>query len=629
MLGDPAPPAPRPVPGPRGGARALLLCALILLGCVAYGAASFPLEFDTNDDAAMLGISLGLFSDQLGDPRLVHQSAFLGAWIGALFRVLPDFDWYSATQWLLCLSGFGAIGFVLLRRDRSLLGQLCFAAVASAFFAPILFRLQFTQTSFVCLAASATLLADAVSRPRCDRGALGAALAFGLLSTLVRSVNLVAAQIVLGFLAALLAAYWLAKGEQRRAAASTALVVGFVCALSAIAWALHRAEGAIFYSTPGWHEFWLHQADRAFVLDHSSEGGELARVASALQLRLGITPQQLIAMLHWLPIDERLYSLESFGRMASVVRELETSSPPVSARWAARIPELVDFVRKSPILAHSAIWILAIGCLRAIRRPTSWPRSIAIGVGWTAFLLVLIVGISVQFRLPPYRVWMPLSMLCVIGSLICHSILEAEACSNTLHEARKTTGDRPILATWLSVLGIVALVWLAPLHLDFRRRVADLAPVTAQQCAMTEAHVRAFRTLPAGAQIFIAPQVVHSECYLKPFQTRYPIELQERVVSFGWRNLTPWVRDPLFADHDRLFDAICADPRNMFVLHPVHWKDIEGYLRRHEPGVVLEIYSDRLPPAILSCRRGPELETNERLVGVRRSAANRATTTAR
>ncbi|MEZ4278874.1 MAG: hypothetical protein R3F21_04545 [Myxococcota bacterium] len=58
---------------------------------------SFPLEFDTNDDAAMLGISLGLFSDARR-PRLVHQSAFLGAGIGGLFRLVPAFDWYSAAQ---------------------------------------------------------------------------------------------------------------------------------------------------------------------------------------------------------------------------------------------------------------------------------------------------------------------------------------------------------------------------------------------------------------------------------------------------------------------------------------------------------------------------------------------------
>ncbi len=626
---SPAPPAPRPASEPSDAARALLLSTLILLGCVAYGAATFALEFDTNDDAAMLGISLGLFSDRLGDPRLVHQSAFLGAGIGALFRILPAFDWYSATQWLLCLSGFGAIGFTLLRRDRSVLALASFAAVASAFVAPILFRMQFTQTSFVCLTASAALLLDAVSRPRAGRGTLGVALAFGVLSILVRSVNLVAAGIVFAFLAAGLALNWISRGEGRRAAASVALVLGFGAVLGAIAWVSNRAEGAIFYSDPAWNAFWLHQADRAFVLDHSSEGGELARVAAALERSLGITPQQLVAMLHWLPIDERIYSLESFGRMASVVREMEASSPPVLARLAARLPELIGFASSSPIFAHSAIWILALAGLQAIKKPALWPKSIAIGVGWTGLLFALIAGISLAYRLPPYRVWMPLSLLCVIGSLACHAILAAEPAPDPAHEARATSSERRILASRLSVLGLVALVGFAPLHLDFRRRASELAPVAEQLCAMTEAHVRAFRALPPGARIFIAPRVVHSECYLKPFRTRYPIELEEHVVSFGWRNLTPWVREPLFAQHDRLFDAVCADPRNMFVLHPIDWKDIEGYLRRHEPGVVLEIYSDRLPPAILTCRRGPELGPDDQLVGIRRSASNSPTTAAR
>ena len=46
--------------------------------------------------------------------------------------------------------------------------------------------------------------------------------------------------------------------------------------------------------------------------------------------------------------------------MADVVRELETASPPVSARWAARLPELAEFTVRNPILAHSALWFFRL-----------------------------------------------------------------------------------------------------------------------------------------------------------------------------------------------------------------------------------------------------------------------------
>ncbi len=615
-------PTSRIAPGARlsPGAWAGALTAAVLLGCIAYGALLLPLSFNTNDDAAMLGISLGIFSDGLGDPRLVYQSAFVGALVGTLFRLFPGFDWYSAFQWSVCLAAFGCIAWVLLRRDRSAIGALVVAAVASIYLPPILFHLQFTQSSFLCLAASLVLLIDAGGDARPRPAPFAAAFAFATLSVLLRSVNLTSAQLLLGIVAVGLAARWTLVGQGRVALRWGAVVGAFALVLTAATVGLQQAEGALFYGDPAWHRFWDHHADRAFVLDNWPRWIGLPRIAMAFQQELGISPQQLVAMLHWLPIHEDLYSVERFGEMAAVIRGLEAEAGLAPERTGPALAEFGRFVLEHPVFAHSLGLIAVVAALHAARRPTLRWAPLAIGGVWIAVACGLLLGVTLAFRLPPYRVWMPLVMLCVLCSLASQlAFAPSDASSRPAADDEPPKSGRVLdrRGGLLASVFVVALLTLTPLHRDFLRRASEAETLQAQKCALTEAHVRAFSRLPENARIFLAPQIVHADCYLRPFRNDYPEILRERAISFGWRNLTPWVREELFAEHAGLFDAVCSDPGNMFVLHPFDWKDVEQYLRRHEPGIVLETWAPDLPPAILACRRGAAPLEGERLIGAR------------
>lgn len=607
--------------GPSRGANlrhALLWTGGALLVCLIYGALTFPLSFNTNDDPAMMGISLGLFSDELGDPRLVHQSAFLGALIGGLFRLSVSFDWYSAFQWAVCLSGFAVIGIVLLRRDQSIVAGVCFGTVASIFFAPILFHMQFTQTSFVCVATGVVVALDSVTRERIQKRGLALALGFLVLAAMIRSASLMAAQLLLVVMVLGLVGVELFRGRRIRGLRGGAALLGLVVLASATVAGLRVAEAAIFYGDPAWNDFFLHHADRAFVLDNWPRHIGLQRIADTLQRDMGISPQQLVAMLNWLPIDVDLYSLDRFSEMANVIRSIEAPGPLSSQHWSRYLEELSSFLEKSPIFTHSLVLMGLMAAWRAARRPESILRELGVASFWAVLSCVLIVGIGVLFRWPPYRVWMPIVMLCVLGSMATHAFLENDAPSPETDDESFQKSSVPLRReVGLALAFAVGLIVLAPVHRDFRDFEAARKTRHAQKCALTRAHVQGFERLPEGARIFLAPRIVHADCYLQPFRIQYPEVLQTRTISFGWRNLTPWIQDELFAQHDRLFDAVCRDPRNMFVLHPIDWPEVENYLRRHEPGVVLSTYAPDLPPAILSCHREALPVQRERLIGAR------------
>jgi hypothetical protein len=589
--------------------RPLLLSAAILVGCLVYGALSIPLEFESNDDVGMLGIARGLFGDGVGDPRLVYQSAFIGALVGSLFRLTTQIDWYSALQWAIALAGFATMTTVVLRRNRSPVSVAAVVVVAFATVAPTLFTLQFTQTSFVCLATALVLLIDLGTRSDRSRWAtLAGAMFFAILAVEIRSATLMAAQILL-LAVGLCSALEQGAGRKFRAAWRTFAVWSvFALVLTTIAAGLGFAEERIFYADPAWQEFWNHHVDRAFVLENWPRWIGLERIAYELDRQLGITPQQLQAMIRWLPITADLYSTQMFGKMAVVIRGIESAGPFESTNVLRTLGAFREFVTRTPFFLAS-LWTLALlGLIVASSDRSLRLRALAISGFWMTVPCALWVGIALLFREPPYRVWMPiagLALWCAVASL---AVLASGGGRDgkPVPAARPAPGHR---AAWI-VLGVLGFV---PLQATLREIVVARAREQAQLCAMTDFHLRALERIPDGARVFLAPQVIHSNCLLRPFRSEYPDVLVERTIALGWRNLTPPVRATLFAERSDFFEEVCSNPANMFVLHPAYLAEIQAYLRRHVPAVELVRYAPDLPPAMLACapRRAERVEPPE------------------
>lgn len=570
----------------------------ILFVSLIYGSTVFPFWFDTNDDAAMLGISMGLFGDGVGDPRLIYQSAFLGAAIGPLFRSWPGVDWYSGLQCLACAGGFGTMGYLALRRDSSLLGIATVLAVTSAFLPPLSFNLQFTQTAFVCVMTGLVGLIDGLRRSRPHWPLLLVALAWMTLACLFRPASLVASQLALAVLAGLAVLDRVRERDRDGLKRDLGTVAGFAVALAAIVASVQSLESSIFYSEPEWQAFWTHLADRPYVLENWPRWIGLERIVAALETRLGITPEQYFAMVSWLPISKDLYSVEGFREMAAVIDGIELDRRArLGTLWS-----LLDagrrFLVDTPLFRYG-LGLIGLGAvLAAFRDVSRWGRSLVLGAVWMIVPCVFWLSITFAYRPPPPRVWIPLVALAVWCNLACQAVSAAQRPAATIAGWR---GDRRGLVALL-ILGL-ALAGPIPVHAEFARVGQILAKRRANACAQTERQVAAFERLPAGATIYLSPMTVQIDCYLRPFHLEYPEIIVDRVVPFGWRNLTPWIRDELFAEESDLFDVVCKRPDNMFVADATTYPNVVRYLDRHEPEITLVRWADDLPPNILSCRR--------------------------
>lgn len=578
----------------RSAVSSSLLAAAIVACSFLYAALTMSPGFDTNDDPAMLGISIGLFTDGVADPHLVYQSALIGSLLAALARLEPAFDWYSTLQWIVCIGGFLTMSHVLLRRDASPLGVASVVVANSIFLPPFLFNLQFVQTSFVCLTTGIVLLVDAMRREPLRGRALAWALAWTIVAALYRSATLMAAVTALAVVALLTVADRALERDRPRMLRDVSILSAFALVLLALGSGASALERSLFYSDPGWREFYDHLSDRPYVLENWPRWIGLARIVPTLQRELGVTPEQYLAMVHWIPISKDVYAIERFTEMAGVIREIEVDLGSLSATLPPILAAGREFLATTPPF-RLCLWIVAlIAVLGAISNPTRRGRALSLGVVWIVVPCLLWLAIAVAYRPPPPRVWMSILLLAFWGSLACRAVLPGADAAFARNRVRD--GVLALVALGLALAGPL------PVHAVLRRNAQIRAEMREERCRTSREHVAAFETLAKGASVYLAPQVVNAECFIRPFEQRYPKVLTERTHAFGWRVLTPRIHESLFATDTDLFDAICRNPDNMFVANPPTQVVVRRYLRRHKPEVTLVRYAENLPETILACR---------------------------
>ena len=319
---------------------------------------------------------------------------------------------------------------------------------------------------------------------------------------------------------------------------------------------------------------------------------------------MGITAEELAAMARWIPVDARLYSIDGFREMAEIVRGLESEGPLQPRRLFESAASLRVFLIETPLFVATILWLVAHSVVRMVVTPGDRRRAFALGVVFALLPLAFWIGVDLLFRPPPYRVWMP--FLAVDAWLY----LALAAIDPSPRSAPGDVADDDAVPPALAALqvrwglaGVLATLAIAfPLHLEVSRLLAARVADRPNDCAMTAAHLWALEQRPAGAQAFVAPMVVHSECFVNPFRVAMPRTLLEDAHTFGWRVLMPPVHEALFAQGPSVFDAICARPDNMLVLHPNQRVYLDHYLARHRPDLRLQRYSAQLPPAVLACR---------------------------
>ncbi len=578
----------------RSSTRPWLVAGAIVAGCLLYGFLTMTPGFDTNDDPAMLAISIGLFTDGIPDPRLVYQSALLGALLAGFASIAPAFDAYSALQWAVCIAGFLTMSHVLLRRDSSPFGIATVAVANSIFLPPFLFNLQFVQTSFVCLATGLVLLIDAMRKTPPGWRGMAWAIGWMLVASLYRSATLMAAEATIAIVLVLAVADRALDRDRSGLLRDASMLSAFAIVLAVLATGASALERTLFYADPGWRSFYDHLADRPYVLENWPRWIGLERIVGTLQRELGVTPEQYFSMALWIPISRDAYAIGRFSEMADVIRGIDVDPAAVRAMLGTLLALGREFFANAAPF-RLCLWIIGlIAVLGTLSNGARRTRAIALGLFWISVPCAFWLAIAIVYRPPPPRVWMSIVALAFWGSLACRAVLPKAP--EGLAEQRFRMGILGLVALALALAGPL------PVHGVIRHNAQIRAELRDAHCRTSREHVAIFEGLPEGAHVFLAPQVVNAECFIRPFDRDYPKVLTERVHSFGWRVLTPRIHETLFATDEDLFVSICRNPANMFVANPPTQRVVESYLRRHRPGIVLRRYAEHLPETILACR---------------------------
>ena len=571
-------------PGTTSRSQIIALAALVVAVTLVYGWFSFTLTFQSNDDPAMLGIASGIFSVEGGSPRLVFQSAFLGKLYQSLFASWPGFDNYAALQLLLTTLSLLCISYTILRINHSLLVLLSILIIATVYVAPMIYFIQFTHTSMLCLIASSILLLRQVFSEKHIASVWLLALLLAVFAIAMRSANLVVVLCAVAMIAGVrvliaLSTNNVAGGGNARALAIKLLALAVFALASLFASkALQQAEQRVFYSEPEWQAFWEGHTNRAYVLENWPKWLSVEQLQTAFEQEAGLTRSEYLLMRGWLPIDREAYSLEGFEQLANITRNLAVESPGVIDRLFEANRLLMQVSLDEPILFASGALLLLLGILYATQNGSQTSAQLLNALFWMFAGYAILIGIIILYRFPPFRVTLSVTTLCMLAAIACQAYISAHYAPST-QGSRRNQGIADLLGYGALVIGMLAM----NLHGYFLEYHENMWKIRDHRCKNSANELRALEDIPGAGTIFLSPNLIDSTCYIKPFDHNYPTILQERAIGFGWRNLTPWLQDRIFAEHDNLFDAICATPENTFVAPQDYHFYIANYLRQHRP----------------------------------------------
>ncbi len=562
----------------------IALSALVLLATFGYGWLGFTLTFQSNDDPAMLGIASGIFSVDGGSPRLVFQSAFLGKLYQSLFALWPGFDSYSALQLLVNALSLWCIAYTILRINSNLLVLLSLLVVGTVYLAPMIFFIQFTHTSMLCVIASCTLLLRQAFSEKLSISVWLLAAVLAIFAIAMRSANLMVVLCVIAIVAGIRVLVALSSGHGLGAAGLlpvakkwlALLVFALACVFASKG--LQQAEQRIFYSEPEWQAFWEGHSNRAYVLENWPKWLSADQLVAAFHAEADLTPSEYLLLRAWLPIDNQVYSLAGFAQLADITRALAGESPGIADRLLEANRMMIETSMKEPILLSSGAVLLLLGIIHSTRNSRQASAQLLNVMAWALAGYAILMGIILLYRFPPFRVTLSITTLCMVGAIACQAYISARFATAQQQQPRSNPTAN-LLCCGALLAGVLAL----NLHGFFLTYSDNVWKMREQRCALADQELQALEAIPGQGTIFLSPGLIDSTCYIKPFDHQYPAILQQRAIAFGWRNLTPWVQHRLFAEHDNLFDAICASKDNTFATSYRSHPQIAQYLLEHKP----------------------------------------------
>jgi len=589
----------------------LVICSLAVVAVSFwYGYVSFDqFRYMTNDDPTMIGILTGVFSQPGGDARLIYQSAFLGAIYLNLVKIFPGLDWYALFQLLISAAAFFTICFRVLSYTKNSVVIILLCTLGCLYFSPLLYFIQFTHTSMLCVLACCILLIETslAERPvRQQARLLSLALFFAVLGAMIRSASLlVLLCIVLALIGYQFIHILLIRQRNGLLEKCFSLIV-FLAVAYGLVWLIRAAELAVFYNTPEWQTFISAYKNRAFVFENWPSWFSSDQIAAMLKNELSISYSQYRNMKSWIPIDKNLYSAEKLEVMANLIKSHADTGPSVVDRLIHSLNGYIQIFQRDinqlsttgvlfVELAKNALsFTLITSIILATSNLKKAPQLLCVSFVWTAITIIVLLGIQAFYRFPPARIYMSIAIIYVCCTLFCqlhYMKLTNTALPDLIPENNKLTYASLIIASLFLILLFFSGKGIQRAHKGHKVFFELKSSMQCKQSAWSTRGLRLIQAERGGefdGKIFLAPGVIHSTCYIRPFSYNYPDILKGRTIGFGWRNLTPWLYEDIFGGNETLFSNICAEKNNVFLIPATKQSMVRDYLKNHLPQYRLE-----------------------------------------
>ena len=553
---------------------------LLGIGATAY-LTDMDLRYDTNDDAGMANILAGRVNGTTeGEPRLIFISPFVGSVLGALQSKIPSVDWYGLMHVGLCFMPLLLFSYMWIRNHENFMVVIAYTAFLLIFMLPIFSRMQFTKTSLILIFGGALSLIYYFGIQRLRYLAL--AILFFCFAFLIRDSSIGFTCVVI----AALAGFYFFFNTETPFSRSRTIVVGAVVLSSVIV--LHQAhkfaQRSMYFSEAEWTSFHEANSLRARIQHNYGSVSTLSRVIEDMRSEDEVAAAEYELILGWMMFSKDYYNPIRFTEIAQRFDQLR---PDLSERLGAAVTSITYFIRHDPLFVS---YLLASGCLVLLMFPT-WGGARRTCY-WLLVLMFAIFAITVLFRLPPYRAWMPM-VLVISGIAATLNLFAGQFAARPGVIQGSTTNDMYwYQPSWIQVCVLLFLAIHGRGLFDYES--GTMLRRFEANCHVTNNRLGRMQSLGEDARFFIVGAVVYSGCYAQPFRNATPDVISDQSVIFGWMNLTPWMQTLAFADGDEsLIDEICDSDNSYLLVNQRGAERLSPYFNAtNQPDEVVELPAD-------------------------------------
>lgn len=583
---------------------------LIWLGCFIFGYFVYTLRFGTNDDAAMALILNGLVNGVPGiEPRLIYISSFIGEALTWCLNYYPNFDFYSTFQIIVVSTSFIGCFFLFNRVTRSPVSffiSLFWGLLFCSFF---LFKIQFTQTSISAIMFGFVLLL--YFELQIEKKTLKHYLIFFILSytffvlgILIRSYNINLLPVTA--IPLCISILFLKNDHTSKPLLKTIFPLLVILSAFLSGAFLENLENKKYYSTPGWSEYLNAEKYRSFVMHNN--------ISQKINVGKGAISINDFRILHsWLIVDPILNNSSSLEVASKLIKE----KVPEKLDYKGVKKQVYKFVKwiKNKWVLYCFVVVMCINLILLCCVKNNFQemlrKTTILTFLYIFFIILLLLAITVMFRAPPARVYIPLFAL-YSGLLILSQLFIIRNNKDPNLKCKK-------FITSISKYSRVHLpVSFYRMAFNFRKRLLQfslclliLPPIlfsfdfekqsqkkSSTQCPVSEEVVRIFNK-SNYEKLLIIPGAIDSTCFVSPYNIEYPSVLTKKAISFGWMGYTPWLQGRLFNKENSVPEILCKEPGAVLIGAQKNLRHLREYVLERNKSVEFTVSAKKIKHATI------------------------------